>query len=274
MTTLVIALVLSAAAMHAAWNGLVKISGDRLAVMAALMGVGGVIGLGMIPFFAVPAPEAWPFLGLSLAIHMAYYVGLIRAYRHGDLSQVYPIARGAAPIMVALASGPAMGETLSTTQMVGVGLVSAGILSLAIGQGSRRAAAWAFLTAVTIALYSLADATGVRKSGDALGYIAWLFFIDGIPLLVVAFARRGRDLAGILRRDLGRTLLGGALSIAGYGIVIWAYSLGTVATIAALRETSVVFAAIIGSVFLGEPFGARRIAAAIVVALGILVMTL
>lgn len=272
MSATVVALVLLAAAMHAAWNALVKMSGDRLVMMGILTGVGGVTGLALVPFVAPPAPESWPYLALTTGIHAGYYLFLILAYRAGDLSQVYPIARGGSPLLLALLSWPVLGEALSTEQFIGVGFVSLGIASLAFGRGDRRSLLFATATACTIAGYSATDAAGVRLSGSPLGYIAWLFALDGLMMAGFTFWRRGMVVLHVLRADWCRPVAGGLLSVASYAIVVWCYGNGPVAPISALRETSVVFAAVIGSVFLGEGFGARRIAAASIVVAGIVVM--
>ena len=272
MSLTVFLLVLLAAAMHATWNAVVKVAGDRLLTMGIVTGVGGLVGLALIPFAPLPAPASWPYLALTTAIHIGYYVFLILAYRAGDLSQVYPIARGGSPLLLALVSWPLLGEALSAWQFAGVGLVSLGIASLAFGKGDRRSLLFAAATSCTIAGYSATDAVGVRLSGSALGYIAWLFALDGAMMAAFTVWRRGARVVQALREDWVRPTLGGLLSVAGYGIVVWCYADGPVAPISALRETSVVFAAVLGSIFLREGFGARRIAAAATVAAGIFVM--
>lgn len=274
MTPLVVLLVLMAASMHAVWNALVKTSGDRLAVMVGISAVGGVAGLVVLPFAVTPAPASWPYLALTTAIHIGYYLFLLRAYGIGDLSQVYPIARGGSPLILALISGPVVGEALSVTQVAGVGLISLGIISLSLGKGSRLALLYAVCTACFIAAYSATDALGVRRSGSPLGYIAWLFFLDGAMMLAFGFWRRGRTLFSPSRVDWRQWLGGGVLAVGAYGIVVWCYNLGAAAPVSALRETSVIFAALIGTLFLGERFGVRRMIAAAVVAAGIVVMNL
>ncbi len=272
MSLTVFLLVLMAAAMHAAWNAVVKVAGDRLLTMGIVTGVGGLVGLALIPFAPLPAPASWPYLALTTAIHVGYYIFLILAYRAGDLSQVYPIARGGSPLLLALVSWPLLGEALSAWQFAGVGLISVGIASLAFGKGDRRSLLFAAATSCTIAAYSATDAVGVRLSGGALGYIAWLFALDGAMMAAFTFWRRRSRVFQALREDWLRPTIGGVLSVAGYGIVVWCYASGPVAPISALRETSVVFAAVLGSIFLREGFGTRRIAAAATVAAGIFVM--
>jgi drug/metabolite transporter (DMT)-like permease len=258
--------------MHASWNALMKVASDRLISIAIINLVGTIAAAVIIPFAGFPAAESWPFLVASILIHLLYYTGLIYAYRYGDLSQVYPIARGASPLFLAVLSGPVIGEWLSPVQLGGVLLVSLGIASLALGRGSPRAVGFALLTAATIAAYSSVDALGVRLSGNPAGYIGWLFILDGLPVALFVLWRRGRSMLTVAANNLTTSIIGGLLSITGYGIVVWCYSLGPVAPISALRETSVIFAAIIGATLLGEPFGLRRVIAAAVVAGGIVLI--
>jgi len=270
--------VLLAALMHASWNALVKSAGDRLLTMTFLsfwpMIPALAAGLFWLP---APAPASWPFIAGSTLVHVGYYVGLVKAYRFGDLSQVYPLARGTAPVLVAFLSAIAAGELLAPAAFVGVALVSIGTASLAFERGlprgdNARPVAFALMTALSITLYTVIDGLGVRRSGTPPGYIAWLFAVNGFPLFFAALVwRRGRVMA-YFRETWHVGLLGGFLAFAGYGIAIWAMSRGAMAQVAALRETGVVFAAIIGTLFLREPFGLRRIAAAVIVAAGIVVL--
>jgi drug/metabolite transporter (DMT)-like permease len=274
----VVALVLLAAVLHATWNAFVKAGGDRLAVMALTMGVPALPCALALAFVSPPLPASWPYLFGSVAVHTAYYACLLYAYRHGDLSQVYPIARGGAPVVVALGAWLLAGERLSREEALGVLTVSGGIVSLAwrdgaLGRaGEGPAVVFALMTACAIGLYSIIDGLGVRSAGTTAGYILWLLALDGLPFTAfVLWRRRGR-----LRASFGPSLgpgIGAALiSSLAYGIVIWAMSIAPMAQVAALRETSVVMAAAIGALFLGEPFGRRRIAAAAVVALGALLL--
>jgi drug/metabolite transporter (DMT)-like permease len=196
----------------------------------------------------------------------------------GDLSRVYPIARGTGPLVVALLSGPLTGERLSPTAFGGVVLVTAGIASLAGRRpGARRADAalvWALATGLLIAAFTLVDGLGVRRAGTAVAFIAWLQALAGLPLAAVAVARRRADLGPFLRRHGLRDAAGGVMAMTAYAIVVWTYSRGAIAPIAALRETSVLLAAAIGALALGEPFGRRRIAAAAVVAAGAALLNL
>jgi len=271
-------LVLAAALMHASWNALVKAAGDRSLAMAftAFWPMLPALAAGLF-FLPAPARASWPFLLGSTLIHIFYYIGLVKAYRYGDLSQVYPLARGTAPVGVALVSALAVGEVLPMGAFVGIALVSLGTASLAFERGrprgdERRAVLYALLIALTIVAYTLVDGVGVRLSGAPLGYIAWLFAIHGIPFVLGTLLWRRREALAYFRKSWLLPLVGGLLSMAAYGIAIWAMSFGALGQIAALRETSVIFAALAGAVFLGEPFGRRRIAAAAVVAAGIILL--
>lgn len=269
----VVGLVLLAALLHASWNALIKSGGDRLVAMALLTGTAGLIGLAGLPFVPVPAPGAWPWLLTSVAVHQVYFATLILAYRTGDLSQVYPVARGTAPLMVALGAWLLAGEALSAAEAAGVAIVSLGIVSLSWRRGARpsgesRALVFALMTAAGIAIYSLADGLGVRASGHAVGYILWLFTLQAVPFVAFVAWRRGRRLFEVSRADLRSGALGGAIAMTAYGCVIWALGQGPMAHIVALRETSVLIAAALGAWLLKEPFGRHRIAASAVVACG------
>lgn len=272
-----IVLVLLAALSHACWNALVKISGDRLVIIAAVNLVGAAIALLALPFVDVPRAEAWPWLITSVLVHLLYYYFLIAQYRAGDLSHVYPLSRGLSPLLVAGAAALLAGEVLPAAAMAGIALSSAGIASLAFEGGPpwRRDAAPALFacgTAVVIALYTVVDGIGVRRAGSAPGYIAWLFVLDGLPVALFAAARRRRELGRILAREWPRSVLGGALALLAYGLVIWALSLGPMAHVSALRETSVIFAALIGVLALRERFGPRRVLAAVLVSAGLVLL--
>ena len=270
-------LVLLAALCHAGWNAVVKIGGDRLVVIAVVNMVGAGVALLALPFVAVPAPAAWPWLVASLLVHLLYYYCLVRQYRVGDLSHVYPLSRGLSPLLVAAGAALVAGETMPATALAGLALSSLGIVSLAFDGGppwrrDARPALYAITTALVIAAYTLVDGMGVRRSGDAAGYVAWLFLLDGIPIAVLAWRRRGREMRGILAREWRKSLFGGVLAITAYGLVIWAMSVGPMAQVSALRESSVIFAALIGVVVLGESFGARRVTAAVLVTAGLVIL--
>jgi len=272
-------LVLLSAALHAGWNALVKVNGDRLAATALVAGSSALIALMALPFVPLPAPASWPYLFASLVVHVGYFLGLVAAYRHGDLSQVYPIARGAAPLVV-LALAPLLaGERPSGMEVLGVAVLAAGILSLALRgrlpfRQNPAPVLYACGTAVTIGLYTVIDGLGARLAGSAHAYAVWLFVLNGIVLPAAVAARRRGTLASVVRANWRAGLLGGAMSLGAYWTVIWAMTQAPLALVAALRETSVVFAALIGCLLLGEGLGRWRIASAGVVALGIVLLRL
>ncbi len=272
-------LVLLAALMHAVWNTLVKSSGDRLIQLALLNLVSAVVAVFAIPWVGIPDPESWGYILASIIIHTAYYLFLLQAYRFGDLSQVYPLARGVSPLVVAVLSIVFAAETLNAGQLAGVLVVSVSVASLAWnGRWSQRdemkSILFAVATGFMIGGYTLTDGTGVRLSGNALAYIVWLFALDWIPFAVIAVILRRRSLGQGVRDEWRSSTLGGILALAAYGLVIWALSLGAMAPVAALRETSVVIAAVLGTVFLGEPFGFRRVVAAMGVTAGVIILRL
>jgi drug/metabolite transporter (DMT)-like permease len=272
-----VALVLFAAFLHASWNALVKAGTDRLVVLAIANGMGVLISLIMAPLVPLPLVASWLFLLASVLLHTGYYFFLIHAYRVGDLSHVYPMARGLSPMLVALLAAVFAHEVPSQWAMAGVVLACAGITSLAFEsgppwRGDRRPLAYAAGTAVFIATYTLADGMGVRRAGHPLSYIVWLMIIDGFPIMLfTAYARR-RQLAAALGGNWRAGCTSGCLQFGAYALVIWAMSLGSMASVSALRETSVIFAAFIAAVVLKERVGALRIAAAFLVASGIVMM--
>ena len=289
MTGLVTLIVLAAAAMHAAWSALVKEQTDRLAGMAVMSGVGSLAGAALIWLEPPLQAAAVGWLAASIVLHWIYFGVLVEAYRIGDLSQVYPVSRGVSPLGIALFGTLSGSEALTPLVLLGVGAVSAGLFSLALpgegrptpaGSGSppRRAhgmaLAYALVVGGLIVAYSLVDSRGVRAGQHPLAYAGWLFAFQSVPWLLLAGVRRGRALLRTPQPVLLRALGAGVLSVAAYGAVLWAFSQGSAAAVSALRETGVIFAALIGTLFLGEPFGARRVAAAALVALGVALIRL
>lgn len=280
MEPLVLLLVLLAAASHATWNAFVKAGADKLVSLCLVIFTTSLPALAALPFLPIPAAAAWPYLIVSALVHYLYYAFLVTAYRHGDLSLTYPIARGSAPLLVALGAWLLAGEGLSVWRWLGVLIVSFGIMSLANPRGltaragESRAVVFAGLTGLTIAGYSLADGMGVRTAGSELAYIAWLFVLSGLPMPLVIGWCRGRASVPLIKAHLKIGLIGGLVSGFAYSVVIWAMSAAPIAMVVSLRETSVLIAAAIGSLFLKEPFGARRIAAAAVIVAGAALMNL
>jgi drug/metabolite transporter (DMT)-like permease len=269
----VLPLVLLAALLHASWNALVKVGSDRALSTAMIAGLAGVIALPLLPFVPPPAPASWPFIVASVVVQLGYLFGLSRMYETGEFSLVYPLARGLSPLIVTFGAAAFGGEALGLWQLAGVGMVSIGIVSLMFGRGwprgdHRRAILFALFTCGTIGLYSLIDGLGVRRAHSSLGYIAWLFVIGGVLFVALTWKRRGNQLWTYFGRHWRLGLGGGAMSATAYGIVIWAMGQAAMAGVVSLRETGVIFAAVIGSLFMGEEFGRWRIAAAVLVAAG------
>jgi drug/metabolite transporter (DMT)-like permease len=269
-------LVLFAAAMHAAWNAIVKASEDSLAQLATLNVATGLIAAALVPLVGLPGWASAPYLAGNALCQSAYYLFLLNSYSAGGLSLVYPIARGSAPLLVALASAAFLGERLSGGHLLGVVLITASIASLAFSGGRAhfrpRAVLFALATGASIAAYTFIDGAGARASENPFSYIVALFVINGVLLLPALGARRRGVAIARMRSQWKTGALAGALSFAAYGIAVWAMTRAPIALVAALRETSVVAAALLGALFLGEPFGRHRVAAALGVALGIAVL--
>ena len=270
--------VLSAAFLHALWNALLKSAASDPILDTALIVAGGAgVALAVLPFVGVPAVPAWKFIALSVAIHFGYYVTLAGAYHRGDLSFAYPLMRGVAPLIVTLLGVLFLGEHPTAQMLTGIALISIGIIVIAwfaSGRHPPAAAGWALANAAIIATYTLVDGAGVRASGNAAGYVSWLTFLDGLPFLAWIYFRRGPAAARYLGGRWRRGLAGGAASLAAYGIVLWAMTRAPVAAVAALREVSVLFAALIGSFVLKEGFGWRRMAGAATVVAGVAALKL
>lgn len=277
MSPLVVALVLSAALMHASWNAMVKSGGSPEYSIASYQLVGSVVCLILIWFVPVPESSSWPYIAASVAIHNFYYLSLSKAYRSGDLSLVYPLFRGLAPVLVAIGATVFAGEHLSTPALLGVCLVSAGLIVLSVfgnhrGRPNSEALRWGLLTSLLIATYTIIDGLGVRKVENSLSFIFWLFLFESVPICSWLLITQKTQWFDYMRSRPGKVLLGGIASSAAYGLVIYAMTLGAMALVSSLRETSVIFAAMIGALFLKEPFGKQRIFAASVVATGVIVI--
>lgn len=276
----VVGIVLVAAVVHATWNALAKAAHDKLHTYLVSNVVPALVAAAALPFLPAPARESWLILAISGPLQVVYTALLFGAYRIGDLSQVYPIIRGLSPMFVALGALVFAGEALSHQQYVGIGIVCMGMASLAFGHRRAdktldwRPLAYCVLCAAMIATYTVMDGIGVRRSGSPFAYACWLFVAYGVGACVCyPFLSRWRVPVQVARRT-GRAILVGAGVVTAYGLVIYALSLGAMAPISALRETSVFMAAVIGAVFLGEPFGRRRIVAAAIVTAGLLILNI
>jgi len=278
MDSLVFAAVLLAAAAHAGWNATIKRGLDPL-VMTVLIAAGaGVIALPILAWGGLPAPQARPWVIASVLVHLGYFVGLIEAYRSGDLAQVYPIARGAAPLLTAGVSTLWLGERLGALGWIGLLGLVAGVLMLSLrgggdlGRLDRRAVGFALFTALTVCAYSVIDGVGVRAAGDALVYAAALFVGNGVVMTLYGLARRGPRLIAAASADWRPSLAGGGLQVASYAIALWAMTLAPIAVVAALRETSVLFGALIAVAFLKERVGPVRLLAALLIVVGLVLI--
>lgn len=279
MQGFVFAAVLFAAACHAGWNALIKVGLDPLSTTILIAVGSAVVSVVALPFVGLPAPAAWPWLIASAVVHLFYFAALAESYRTGDLGQVYPIARGSAPLMTAIASAFLIGERLSVFGWTGIVALAAGVLLLSARGGrkvqlDRRAVGFALLTALTICAYSLVDGIGARTSQNSQAYVAWLFVANALVLLPYGLWRAGPGMTLALRRFWGRGLAGGALQALSYGIALWAMTLAPIAIVAGLRETSVLFGAAIAVLVLKEPLRAARIMAAALIVCGLVLIRL
>jgi len=270
--------VLFAAACHAGWNALIKVGLDPLSTTTLISIGSGLVALVFVPLVGVPALPAWPWLTASVAIHLIYFASLIESYRTGDLGQVYPIARGSAPLMTAAATTVFVGEPLTAIGWAGIVWLVAGVLLLSTRGGrvlaaiDRRAVAFALFTALTICTYSVVDGVGARLSVNPNAYSLWLFIGIALVMLPYALYRDGRDLVPAMRRYWRRGFVGGALQVLSYGIAVWAMTVAPIAIVATLRETSVLFGAVIAVVILKEPLRAVRVVAALLIVLGLILI--
>jgi phosphonate utilization associated putative membrane protein len=263
----VVAAVLFGALLHASWNALIKAGDDKALDTALMHFLGCGVGAVLVALVGLPKREALPWLATSVVIHIGYYVTLVGAYRHGELGFAYPLMRGTAPLIVALLSGKLIGEHVPLAAWLGVAGISTGVLAIGLTRsaresGSRRhALGYALANAAIIAAYTIVDGIGVRTSGNALQYVALLFLLDGLPYFALVVWQRRAALAPAFAYMRGRwriALLGSCASLGAYGIALWAMTKAPVASVAALRETSVLFAALIGVVMLKERFRLQR----------------
>lgn len=277
LTWPIVAIVLFGALLHAGWNVVVKSSTDKALDTALIHLLGSFIALPLLLLVGLPPMVAWPYILGSVVIHIAYYVALTGAYKHGDMGLTYPLMRGVAPMLVAVSAFTTLGEHLSPLAWAGVIGVCCGVLVLGLSRhalDNRRATLFALANAVVIAVYTVIDALGARASGNALQYVVALFVLDGWPFALLVLARRGRA-AWPYARARWPVAAGGALaSLGSYGIALWAMTRAPVATVAALRETSVLFAALLGSWLLKEKFTPRRALGTCVIVGGVMALRL
>jgi drug/metabolite transporter (DMT)-like permease len=263
--------VLAAALLHATWNASVKGSEDKGLDTVAIAAGSGLVALAAVSF--LPVSASWPWLAGSAAVHILYFVFLAGAYRWGDLSYSYPIMRGGGPLIVAIAGIFFFREMPSAKEAAAIALICAGILAFARGTHDRRATWFAIANAIVIAAYTIIDAQGARASGAPVAYTAWFFVANGVVITAMGLMQRGAALPAYLRRHWLRSVGGGACAVGAYAIALWAMTRAPVALVATLRETSVIFAAIIAFVVFKEKTG-LRIGATCVVLAGLVALRL
>jgi drug/metabolite transporter (DMT)-like permease len=279
-TALALTLGLFSAVTLAAANMSVKMGGDILAGRAILSGSAAAMVLPAVFFVPLPDSRVWGALAIAIPAHFAYQLCLIRALQRGELSLVFPIMRGAAPLLTGLFAFAVLRETLSPAAWAGLAIATAAVATFAWppkgvklpAHPDRAALGWAAATSVGIALYNVADARGVRLAAEPFTYIVWIFLLDCICIVLTALVFRRRELAETVARQWRFGAAAGALSIASYGSAVYAFSLIEAAKVSALRETSVLFAALMGSLLLGDGFGRRRLIAAAALAAGLMMM--
>ncbi|MFN3824337.1 MAG: hypothetical protein ACK4RN_10190 [Pseudorhodobacter sp.] len=271
MSGFALGLVLFAALLHATWNAMVRGGSDRALTLAGVAMAHAIVGAVFIALAPSPAPESWPWLITSALVHYVYYWLLFRAYRTGDLSQVYPISRGMSPALVTLGALVLIGETLPPFGLAGVALVSCGIAILAFSaRGKGRAPLWfALALGMMIALYSVSDGIGIRVSDSLMGYMGWLFLSEAlVPAVILGLRHKRRETVAPGVLALG--LLGGVFSVSAYGIALYVKTIAPIGAVAAVRESSVIIAALIGVFLFGERPAGLRILAALIVAAGVM----
>lgn len=260
---------LAAALLHASWNALLRGRGDRLWSITVMSLMSGAIGAAAALFLPIPARASWPFIALSAVLQIGYCLALVRAYRDGLLAEAYPIARGSSPLLVTIGALVLAHERLGAWAIAGVALVSAGIIGVALGRArlARASVLAALGTGVMIAAYTVTDGLGARRSGAPISYAAWLFLTQGAPMIFIFAALRRAWPRLAFDEDTMKSLAGGALSLVAYGVVVWALSQAPMGQVSALRETGILFAMIIGVVFLKErPRPSQLIAGAAIAA--------
>lgn len=287
LTWPVVLAVLCGALLHAGWNALVKSAGDKTVDTALVHFLGAVVALPFALWAGLPRIESAPYIAGSLFIHIGYYIALAGAYKHGELGLTYPIMRGFAPLLVALGSASIVGEAPSAAAWAGIVGITAGVALVGLAHPGEalhhgKALAFAFANAAIIASYTFVDGLGVRNErehgGQVMSYVLWLFVLDGFPYPLLVLWQRGaagrREIGAYARRRWPMAAIGGTASIGSYAIALWAMTRAPVASVAALRETSVLFATVLGTVMLKEAFGWQRAIGTVVIVAGVMALRL
>jgi len=278
MDPLVFMAIIAAAAMHATWNAVLKIRLDPFLALALIAGACTVLALPVALMLGPPPAHAWLWIAASISVHIVYYLTLTSAYRIADMGLVYPLARGGSPLITTLLSLLLLGEPIDGQGVLGVAVLAAGVLTIALqprGTGlDKRALILSGACAVSIAIYSVIDGLGARSTGNAHLYAAWLFVMEGPVVVTVALLRHGRENVAKMKSFLGPGLLGGAMALGGYWITIWAMTQAPIGLVTAVRESSVMFAALLGIFILREPVCVRRLLGAALIVAGLALIKL
>jgi drug/metabolite transporter (DMT)-like permease len=275
MTGPVFVVVLTAAVLHASWNAIAKAIPDPRVSAGMIGGIGPLVGTVGVLLLPSPALASWPFIAASSVLQTGYLLLLVHAYRYGEFSRVYPLARGLPPLLVTLVALAVLGEELTGGQLAGVVLISVALTALVFAGGRPRSGSGLGLAAATgllIAAYTLVDGVGVRQSGHALSYISWMFLVTGALMLAVCRLMYGPGYGRAMARSARRGVLAGGLAAAAYGAVVWAQGHAPLALVSALRETSLLLAGVIGTLVFGERFSLVRLAATATAVAGIVLL--
>ncbi|MBV2142735.1 DMT family transporter [Falsochrobactrum sp. TDYN1] len=270
----VLLIVLCGAFLHASWNAIVKGSGDKFFAAASVTGAAGLIALFIVPFLPLPAPASWIYIALSTITQIFYMSLVAAAYKSGDMSEAYPIMRGTPPLLVALVSGPLVGELMGWKSWLGIVLICCGVLAMALearrrnSATSSRTAMLALANAGFIAGYTIIDGLGVRVSGEPLSYTLWLFLVNAAPLTGWALYREPDRFIHYVRHRWRPAIIGGMGTLGSYGLALWAMTMAPIAVVAALRETAILFGVLISAFVLKEKVGLPRFLAAALIVLG------
>ena len=282
MSGFVVLIVLFGALLHASWNVIVKSGTDKYLNAVLVCGAAGLVALVLIPFLPLPLAPSWPYMIISTIFQVCYLFMVAAAYSNGDMSLAYPLMRGTPPLLVAMAAGPLIGEVLGAGQWLAIGFISCGVLTMALGsrrktaagQNTSRTVIIALVNALFIAGYTLVDGIGVRVSGNAISYTLWAFLFNAIPVVSWGIWKYRGQLVGHIRQRGHLAMIGGAGTLGSYGLALWAMTMAPVAMVAALRETSILFGMILSLFLLREHISLKRLAGALLIVCGTVLMRL
>ncbi len=269
--------VLLGALLHATWNALVRSGTDKF-LDTVLVNAGAVVFAACwLPFTSLPSVASWPYLIASVFIHVAYFTLVAMAYHHAELSFAYPIMRGTAPAFSAIAAAILLNESPEVLGWIGILLISFGVVILSVDSwrlGSLRLSSllYALSNAGVIVIYTLVDGQGARLSGNAFSYTGWMVSLTAVPVILASWLLRSGTVTSYLRQNISRGIIGGACLVGSYGIALWAMTYAPIALVAALRETSVIFAMLIAMYFLRERISGLRLLSVLLVVAGAIVM--